>query len=156
MTQVTAYFGGQIQMKKTMSKKMKTAERVIRRNQEVDSEAVKALKMVRDDEAFYFFEAVGKPTGEIARNLSEFLDKVKSVNSESLMFHYARGDFPNWVEKVLGDTKLAEKLEKIASSNGDDARKKICKTVKSHLKELKESYSAIVVDESLVVLSPRS
>ncbi len=143
-------------MKKTMSKKMKKAERAIRRNQEVDSEAVKALKMVRDDEAFYFYEAVGKPTGEIARNLCDFLDKVKSVKSESLIFHLQRRDFQTWVEKILGDPKLAKEIGGISSSNSDDIRVKICETVENRIKELGESSAAILVDENQAVLLPSS
>jgi hypothetical protein len=143
-------------MKKTMSKNKKRTEGANRQNLEVDKEAVKIQRTVRDDEAFYFYEAVGKPTGEIARNLSDFLDKVKSVKSESLMFHHLRGDFPNWIERILGDSKLAGKLERITPSNGDDVRMKISKTVENRLKELGESSPAILVDENLAVLQPSS
>ena len=55
--------------------------------------SVKILRTVDDQEAFYFYEAFGKPTGKAARNLSDFLDIVKSVKTESLMFHLQRGDF---------------------------------------------------------------
>jgi hypothetical protein len=143
-------------MKKTMSKNKKKAKDTDRRNPEVNMEAVRIRKTVRDAEAFYFYEAVGKPTGETARNLSEFMDKVESVRPETLMFHHMRGDFPNWVEKTLGDSKLARKLRKISSSDGDEARKKIRKTVANRLKELEETSTAVLVDESLAVLQPSS
>lgn len=143
-------------MKKTMSKKVKRTESANRRGLEIDENAVRIQRTVRDDEAFHFYEAIGKPTGEIARNLPEFLGKVRTAKQESLMFHHLRGDFQNWVGKTLGDSKLAQKLQKISSSNGDDVRTKIGKTVESRLKELNESSPAILVDESLAVLAPSS
>ena len=117
-------------------------------------EAVKVLRTVGDHEAFYFYEAVGKPTGEVARNLSDFVDRVKYVKSESLMFHFQRKDFQNWVEKILGDSRLAEELEKISPSNSDDVRAKIHETLENRMRELKESSAQISVDENAVVLLP--
>jgi tryptophan 2,3-dioxygenase len=122
----------------------------------VHTEAVKVLRTVGDREAFYFYEAVGKPTGEVARNLSDFLDRLKSVKSESLMFHLQRKDFQNWVEKILGDSKLAEELERISPSNSNDIRAKIHETVENRVRELKESSAQISVDENAVVLLPYS
>ena len=120
----------------------------------VHSEAVKVLRTVGDQEAFYFYEAVGKPTGEVARNLSDFVERVKSVKSESLMFHLQRKDFQNWVEKILGDSKLAEELERISPSNSDDVRARIHETVENRVRELKESSTQISVSENAVVLLP--
>ncbi|HYB67935.1 MAG TPA: DUF5752 family protein [Candidatus Acidoferrales bacterium] len=123
-------------------------------NTGVHIEAVKVLRTVGDQEAFYFYEAVGKPTGEVARNLSDFVDRVNSVKSESLMFHLQRKDFQNWVGKILGDSKLAEELERISPSNSDDVRTKIHETVENRMRELKESSAQVSVDENAVVLLP--
>jgi len=120
----------------------------------VHVEAVKVLRTVGDQEAFYFYEAVGKPTGEVARNLSDFVDRVNSVKSESLMFHLQRKDFQNWVEKILGDSKLAKELEMISPSNSDDIRAKIHETIENRMRELKESSAQISVNENAVVLLP--
>jgi hypothetical protein len=125
-----------------------------KRNTKVRLEAVKVLRTVGDQEAFYFYEAVGKPTGEVARNLSDFLDRVESVTSESLMFHLQRRDFQNWVEKILGDSKLAEELGKISPSDTDGVRTKIHETVENRIKELRESSIQISVDENSAVLLP--
>jgi hypothetical protein len=132
--------------KRTISRK--------RQSLDVDVESPKIMRTVRDQEAFYFYEAVGKPTGEIARNLSDFLDKVKSVKPESLTFHLQRGDFQNWIEKILGDSKLAGKLKRISPSNGNDIRMSIYRTVEKRIKELKEASVEIHVDDSLAVLVP--
>jgi hypothetical protein len=142
-------------MKKTMpSKGKKTARGRNAQNLEVHEEALKVLRTVGDQEAFYFYEAIGKPTGEIARSLPEFLDKVKSVKSESLMFHLQRKDFQNWVKKILGDPKLAKELANISHSNSDDVRTTIHDTVENRVRELRESSVAIAVDENAAVLLP--
>jgi hypothetical protein len=145
-------FDGELVMKKIMSSKNSKRAQGLK----VDVEATKTLKTVGDQEAFYFYEAVGKPTGEKARNLSDFLERVKTAKSDSLVFHLQRGDFQNWVEKILGDSKLAKKLGRISPSNCDDVRMSICKTVENRIKELQESPAAILADESSAVLQPCS
>jgi hypothetical protein len=141
-------------MKKTASSKNKGAKSRSKRNLEINMEAARILRTVENQEAFYFYESLGKPTGEIARSLSEFLDKVKFVKSESIMFHLQRKDFENWVGKILGDIKLAEKLERISSANCDDVRTIVCRTIDNRIKELKESSIAILAAENLLVLAP--
>lgn len=139
-------------MKKTIVvKNKKRIEARDRQNLEVDMEAAKILRTVRDQDAFYFYEAIGKPTGEIARNLSDFLDRVKSVKSESLVFHLQRRDFQSWVEKILGDSKLAGELGRISSSNCDDVRMSIYKTVENRIKQLRESSVSIQVGDNRAV-----
>lgn len=137
-------------MKKTMPSKKKKKMQSPR----VDVEATRTLRTVGDQEAFYFYEAVGRPTGEQARNLSDFLERAKTVKTDSLMFHLQRGDFQNWVEKILGDSKLAKKLRTISPSNKDDVRVSICKAVENRIKELQELPIAILVDENSAVIQP--
>jgi hypothetical protein len=140
-------------MKKTTSKRSRKTEN--RGNPNFNAESVKFLRTVQDSEAFYFYEAVGKPTAEVAKNLTEFLDKVKSIKSESLLFHFQRSDFNNWFEKTLGDEKLARKLAEIASTNSDEVRSNVCKTVENRLRELTKPNAAILVgqDTAAIVLS---
>lgn len=127
-----------------------------KRNVEVDATAVKALRTVGDQEAFYFYEAIGKPTGEHAKNLMDFLEKVKTVKTESLKFHLQRNDFRNWVEKILGDSKLARALAAISGSGSDDVRKTVCEAVESRINELKEPSTGLTVAENTLVLLPAS
>jgi hypothetical protein len=142
-------------MKKTMpSRNKKKPKGGNTQNPWAHTEAVNVLRTVRPQEAFYFYEAVGKPTGEVARNLSDFLDRVKSVKSESLTFHLQRRDFQNWVEKILGDSKLADDLGRISTSNSDDIRAKIHETVENRVRELRESSTEISVVENAVALLP--
>jgi hypothetical protein len=142
-------------MKQTMpSRNKKKPKGRNTQNLRVHTEAVKVLRTVGSQEAFYFYEAVGKPTGEVATNLSDFLDNVNSVKSESLTFHLQRRDFQNWVEKILGDSKLAEELGEISPSNSNDIRAKIHETVENRLRELRESSAQISVAENALVLLP--
>jgi len=127
-----------------------------KRNVEADANAVKALRTVGDQEAFYFYEAIGKPTGEHAKNLIDFLEKVKTVKTESLKFHLQRNDFRNWVEKILGDSKLARALAAISGSGSDDVRKTVCEALESRINELKEPSTGLTVAENTLVLLPAS
>ena len=125
----------------------RVARETKRQNLVADGGAVRALRTVGDQEAFYFYEAVGKPTGELAKNLSDFLDKIKVVKSESLAFHLQRGDFQNWVEKTLGDSRLGRQLAMISSSDDDSARIKVCKTVEGRIEELRESSLLVSIQD---------
>jgi hypothetical protein len=106
---------------------------------EINKETVTILRTVEDEEAFYFYEALGKPTGESAKSLSDFLAKIKSAKLESLMFHLQREDFQNWVKKTLGDPKLARKLNGIKPSYDDNLRIKIHATVENRIEELRKA-----------------
>jgi len=127
-----------------------------RQDLEISAEAVKAMRTVGEHEAFYFFEAIGRPTGDVARNLSDFLGKVETVKSESLLFHLQRGDFGNWVAKTLGDTTLAEKLGKISPSNDAKLRTNVCSAVRNRIKELGEPSLAISIQDSATVIPVRA
>jgi len=126
------------------------------RDLEVNAEAIRILRILRDEEAFYFYEAIGKPTGENAQSLSDFLEKMKSVKLESLLFHLQRKDFQTWIEKTLGDSKLARKMDRIPPSHDDDLRTKIHATVENRIKELRGTSLTLLVNEDLAVVSSSS
>jgi hypothetical protein len=120
---------------------------------EVSTGAVKILRALNDKEAFYFYEDVGKPTGQSARSLSDFLEKTQSVKLESLLFHLQRKDFQNWFKETLGDSKLASRIEEILPSHNDDLRKKIHSTVKDRIRELSQEHVTLLVNEDLPVVA---
>ncbi len=122
-----------------------------RRGLKVNTEAVRILRTVKDEEAFYFYEDVGKPTGENAKSLTDFLEKIKSVKLESLRFHLQRQDFQNWVKQTLGDSKLARRMEKILLSGEDDVRTKIYTTIENRIKELGGTSVTLLVNPDLAV-----
>jgi hypothetical protein len=117
---------------------------------EVDSQAVKTLRTLNNEEAFHFYEAVSRSTGQSASSLHEFLEKVESVKLESLVFHLERKDFKNWIANTLKDPKLAQKIELISTKNKNQIKTKIRATIKAHLKEL-ETTSIIQVEEPMTV-----
>jgi len=102
----------------------------------VESDAVRTLRTVADDEAFYFYETMDKPTGQCAKSLQEFLDKIESVKPESLAFHHERNDFMNWIANTLGDPKLAHRIEMIPRKQSSQIKTKIRAAVKARLEEL--------------------
>ena len=67
----------------------------------VEDKAIRTLRTLNNEEAFYFYENINKPTGQSARSLNEFLEKIKSVKLESLVFHLERNDFKNWIKNTL-------------------------------------------------------
>jgi len=119
----------------------------------VHSEAVRILRTVNDEEAFYFYEDIGKPTGESAKCLSDFMEKIKTVKLESLLFHLQRKDFQNWTKKTLGDSKLARRIERIVPSHDDNLRVKIQTIIENRIKELEEAAATLLVNEHLAVVS---
>lgn len=123
------------------------------RGLKVNADAVRILRTVRNDEAFYFYEAIGKPTGEMARSLSEFIEKTNSVKLESLLFHLQRKDFQNWIKKTLGDSKLARRIGRIPPTYNDDLRIKIHTTVENRIKELRGEPLTLLVNEECAVAS---
>jgi len=96
------------------------------------------LRKLRNDEAFYFFTALGNYTGQSARSLEEFLRGITEIDAKSLEFHLFREDFEKWVSLTIGDVQLAEDLamlrrQKIARA---DLRDRLSFVVSKRLKEL--------------------
>jgi len=144
-------------MKQTRSSRYRErAKNGNRQSREVDGKGVSMLRTVSDQEAFYFYEAIGKPTGEVARNLRDLLDKVKSAKKESLAFHFHRNDFQNWVKKTIRDATLAEKLGEIHVSDGDEIRTSICNAVENRIKELSVSTAAIHLGNTSLLIPART
>jgi len=72
-------------------------------------------------------------------SLEEFSEKIKEINSKSLEFHLYRGDFEKWVDEVLGDAKLAERINELRNQKlvGDYLQDQLYLTVLKRYKELK-------------------
>ncbi len=71
------------------------------------------LRVLPRDKAFYFYEGLGKPTGEFAESLLDFRDKIMTLQLSSLIYHMERNDIENWIEEVVGDPTLAERIRKL-------------------------------------------
>ncbi len=127
-----------------MSSRNKKSNRLESPRQVIEVDPAKVLRTVGDREAFYFYEAIGKPTGETARSLPEFLNKIENMKSGSILFHTQRKDFQSWIENTIGDAKLAKKIGTISTSNVDHARTKIRTNVENRIRELRDSSVTIL------------
>jgi hypothetical protein len=135
-----------------MKKQSKIERKKGNQNITVNANAIRTLRTLNNKEAFYFYEDVGKPTGESANSLLDFMEKIKSAKLESLVFHVKRRDFKTWAEKTLKDQKLAKKLAEIHATNNESLRAKIDATVRNRIKELEEASDteAVLVDRAMV------
>ena len=102
--------------------------------------ASNVLRSVPPQNAFYFYRAIGVPTGAAARNLPDFLGILNTIDLTSLQFHLARGDFENWVI-MLGDNTLARQLAGLKEKKvrGEDLRLQIVGIVKARVDTLQKS-----------------
>jgi len=98
------------------------------------------LRTVPPDQSFLFFEDIGKYTGRLAANLSEFCENIKTIDIASVTFHFERGDYEKWIRETLHDTELARKLKRIKKSNsGEELRNKILQAARKRLNELQKN-----------------
>jgi hypothetical protein len=97
------------------------------------------LTTVPFEQGFHFYTNPGEYTGITATSLSEFAAKLETVDVESVLYHYPRGDFQKWIEDTLGDRDLAEKMCFVKSGLSEETlRKHILGIVQNRLKDLKE------------------
>jgi len=99
------------------------------------------LANVLHDKAFFFYEDIGKPTGDFAVSLSDLCSKINTVPLKSLAFHLKRGDFENWIKEAIGDSELASRISKLKNLKttwkGDKTmRRKLQTTVTDRVAEL--------------------
>jgi hypothetical protein len=136
-------------MRKGFKLNKKTGSREVK----VDAKATRALRTLSNEEAFRFYEDIGRPTGESARSLRDFLGRIESVKLESLIFHLKRNDFKNWVENTLEDPKLGRKLEQIPVTHSNRLRAEVCSVVRDRLEELEATSDlvTICVDEPATI-----
>jgi hypothetical protein len=73
----------------------------------------KILRSVPESQGFRFYLAINEPTGETAVSLMEFVEKLETIEVQSINFHYPRKDFQKWIREVLGDAELALRLGRI-------------------------------------------
>jgi len=93
---------------------------------------------VRDalrDQAFYFYNAIGRPNGKVAGDLKQFSEILKTVEIESINFHLHREDFEKWLG-AIGEGKLAAEVSKLrmGALAGEPCRKELCRMVEAHLR----------------------
>lgn len=101
--------------------------------------AEKILGKVPQYNAFYFFRGIGQYSGKFATSLLDFNHKVKTINIDSVDFHFKRGDFEKWIRATIGDTYLADKIAKINESvKGEELLTQMCEMIEERLTELRK------------------
>jgi predicted heme/steroid binding protein len=102
-------------------------------------EPEKILRSVSFEQGFHFATEKGKFTLETAINLFSFYEELRTIDLQSVKFHFQRRDFQNWVETTLGDQELALRIDKTPSGLSDEElRKELLKTVQTRLEELQK------------------
>ncbi len=103
-------------------------------------------RSVPEQEGFHFYLAIGEPTGEIAVSLADFVNKIETIEVQSVNFHFPRKDFEKWIRGVIGDAELALRVGRISrirlGIQGEALRNEIIRVVKVRLNELKPPLSA--------------
>ncbi|MBS7610752.1 hypothetical protein KEJ27_00850 [Candidatus Bathyarchaeota archaeon] len=99
--------------------------------------ARKILSKVPQEKAFHFYIEIDKPLMVSSNSLTDFCEKIQSIEVKSIEFHSLRGDFELWVH-FLGDIELTKRLRTIREMNltGEELRREIYETVKSRCEEL--------------------
>ncbi|MFZ7138661.1 MAG: DUF5752 family protein [archaeon] len=100
--------------------------------------ADRILTPVTVDKAFHFYNEVDQPLGVYAESLQDFVDKLQTVDIQSIEFHMKSKDFECWINSTLCDVELSKKVALLRTINlsGEDLRAKLYQTVKSRYDEL--------------------
>ena len=116
----------------------------------------RVLGTLAQEKAFFFYEDVGRPTGDFAASLTDLCSKINVVAPASLAFHLRRGDFENWTKNAVGDSELASRIAKVRSTktawkNDATLRKKLHVAVRDRVVELQDLWRhALTWPESVV------
>ena len=99
------------------------------------------LRKLGNDEAFYFFTAIGNCTGQSANSLEEFLTRITEIDAKSLEFHLFREDFEKWASSTLGDVQLTKDIAMLRRQKADGAglRDRLSSVVSKRLEELRRA-----------------
>lgn len=98
----------------------------------------KILRTVPSHEGFHFFRAPGDATGKVATNLTDFAEKLRTIDIRSISFHFPRQDFEKWLRDVIGDSELSRRISRIGKENhGEKLRSEVIQIVKARVDELK-------------------
>jgi len=96
------------------------------------------LKNVPFEKGFHFTTENGVYTGITAVSLHDFALKLQTIDANSILFHYPRGDFQKWIQDMLGDEELANRLCFIQTDlSGEKLRNQLLKIVQKRISELK-------------------
>jgi len=97
------------------------------------------LRDVPVGKGFHFYLDVDRPTGVVAINLETFADRLATVSLASIEFQFLRGDFERWMDEVVGDDVLSDRLQAVGRGERDEVlRASLVSIVEKRVDELKE------------------
>lgn len=116
-----------------MSKKPEVEKKVLDK-----STISRIVRTVPSHEGFHFFRAPGDSTGKVATSLTDFVEKLRTVDIRSVNFHFPRQDFEKWIRDTIGDIELSRRISRVRKeTHGERLRTEIIQIVKGRLEELK-------------------
>ncbi len=100
------------------------------------------LRIVSNNNAFYFFTGVGQYTDRCSSCLADFCNAIQTIDVKSVEFHFRRGDFALWISETLEDNELANEIDRVSKVSktirGEELRRTIHQTVDARLIKLKK------------------
>jgi hypothetical protein len=91
------------------------------------------------ERGFHFVTEKKGYTGVTANSLPDFAAKLETIDIDSVLFHYPRGDFQKWIDDTLGDKELASKMcFAKADISGEDLRKQLLALIHKRINGLKK------------------
>ncbi len=98
------------------------------------------LSSVPYETGFHFYTSLGKYTGITANSLSEFAEKLQTITVESIIFHFTRNDFQEWLRGVINDEELAHQFDQykqwLSWSLNENLRRDLVRAVQNRINEL--------------------
>jgi hypothetical protein len=110
------------------------------------TETPKFLRSVSLERGFHFSTEKGS-TGTTAISLSDFTTKLETIDVNSVLFHYPRGDFQKWISDTLGDTELGDRMCFMQTGlSGEKLREHLLWIIQKRITELKDQHTPKQLD----------
>jgi hypothetical protein len=104
--------------------------------------AQKILSPVPYEQGFHFFMPDGHYTGETARSLCALLRDLDRIDTQSIRFHFERGDFQKWILTTICDEELAQRIDNLDRKIPEETlRQVLTKIVQKRISELQLIYT---------------
>jgi hypothetical protein len=122
-----------------MTKKSGESSPSLKKRLPVEPDVSKILRTLSEEESFYFYKAYGKPIGEKAVSLADFVKKLETIDDLSVAFHFYRGDFERWIKDTIQDPELAAQLSIHGRTTlkGEALRERILNIIRARFNEFK-------------------
>ena len=113
-----------------------------------DSKIVKILSRVPHDKWFHFYTGLGQNTGETATSLESFAQALEKTSADSVLFHFQRKDFQNWIQTTVGDGVLAERINHLSGLLPvEDLRRELVEAVQKRISQLRLLHGEMIASQ---------